>query len=133
MCLRTPLLGTYEEINGIKTYVATPKTNYPKDKAVLYLPDVFGLELLNNRARHHFPPLSLVYPAYKLAQLLADDFARNGFKVYAPELFEGDPVSQDAFNPVRHSYVNLSMIFPHKTCASGIKFRSHEMAPQTHP
>jgi len=80
MCLRTPLLGTYEEINGIKTYVATPKTNYPKDKAVLYLPDVFGLELLNNR-------------------LLADDFARNGFKVYAPELFEGDPVSQDAFNP----------------------------------
>ena len=99
---------------------------------MLYLPDVFGLELLNNRARHHFPPLSLVYPAYKLAQLLADDFARNGFKVYVPELFEGDPVSQDAFDPVRH-FVHQPQIFPHKACASGIKFRSHEMAPQTHP
>ncbi|KAF8480350.1 alpha/beta-hydrolase [Russula ochroleuca] len=70
--------GTYEEINGIKTYVATPTVDYPKEKAVIYLTDVFGLELPNNR-------------------LLADDFARNGFKVYAPELFEGDPVAQDAF------------------------------------
>jgi len=72
--------GTYEEINGIKTYVATPKTDYPKDKAVLYVTDVFGLELPNNR-------------------LLPDDFARNGFKVYVPELFEGDAVSEDAFYP----------------------------------
>ena len=51
-------LGTYEEINGIKTYVATPKTDYPKDKAVLYLTDVFGHELLNNRARYPFRPPS---------------------------------------------------------------------------
>jgi len=42
------LKGSYEEINGIKTYVATPKTDYPKDKAILYLPDVFGIELNNN-------------------------------------------------------------------------------------
>lgn len=40
--------GTYEQINGIKTYVATPKTDYPKDKVILYLTDVFGLELNNN-------------------------------------------------------------------------------------
>ncbi|KAH8998162.1 chlorocatechol-degradation protein [Lactarius akahatsu] len=40
--------GTYEQINGIKTYVATPKTDYPKDKAILFLTDVFGLELNNN-------------------------------------------------------------------------------------
>ncbi|KAI9458919.1 chlorocatechol-degradation protein [Lactarius psammicola] len=72
--------GIYEEINGIKTYVATPKTDYPKDKAILYLPDVFGLELNNNR-------------------LIIDDFARNGFKVYSPDLFEGDPVDQSAFDP----------------------------------
>ncbi|KAI9444223.1 alpha/beta-hydrolase [Lactarius indigo] len=72
--------GTYEEINGIKTYVATPKTDYPKDKAILYLTDVFGLELNNNL-------------------LVIDDFARNGFKVYAPELFEGDAVDQNAFEP----------------------------------
>ncbi|KAH9174738.1 chlorocatechol-degradation protein [Lactarius sanguifluus] len=72
--------GTYEEINGIKTYVATPKTDYPKDKAILYLTDVFGLELNNNR-------------------LVIDDFARNGFKVYAPDLFEGDAVNETAFDP----------------------------------
>jgi len=72
--------GTYEEINGIKTYVATPKTEFPKDKAILYFTDVLGLELQNNR-------------------LLVDDFSRNGFKVYAPDLFEGDPVPEDALNP----------------------------------
>ncbi|KAI9454367.1 alpha/beta-hydrolase [Russula earlei] len=72
--------GTYEVINGIKTYVATPKTDYPKDRTILYLTDVFGLELPNN-------------------PLLCDDFAHNGFKVYAPDLFEGDPVAADALNP----------------------------------
>jgi len=72
--------GTYEEIKGIKTYVATPKTDFPKDKAILYLTDVLGLELNNNR-------------------LIIDDFARNGFKVYAPDLFEGDPVNPTSFDP----------------------------------
>ena len=47
---KTPT-GTYEEINGIKTYVATPTTDYPKNKAILYISDVFGLELQNNRVR----------------------------------------------------------------------------------
>jgi dienelactone hydrolase len=60
--------------------VAKPKTDYPKDKAILYLTDVYGIELNNNR-------------------LLADDFARNGFLVYAPDLFEGDPVDQVALSP----------------------------------
>ncbi|KAI0301262.1 Alpha/Beta hydrolase protein [Russula brevipes] len=72
--------GTYETINGIRTYVATPKTDYPKDKAVIYLTDVFGLELTNNL-------------------LLVDGFACNGFKVYAPDLLEGDPVPTTAFDP----------------------------------
>ena len=31
-------------------------------------------------------------------QVLADDFARNGFKVVMPDLYKGDPVSIDAFN-----------------------------------
>ncbi|KAI0314053.1 Alpha/Beta hydrolase protein [Amylostereum chailletii] len=65
--------GTYETLGGIKTYVAKPTTDYPKNKAILYLADAFGLELANNL-------------------LLIDDFARNGFQVYAPDLFEGDPV-----------------------------------------
>ncbi|KAF8271804.1 dienelactone hydrolase endo-1,3,1,4-beta-D-glucanase [Lactarius quietus] len=80
--------GTYEEIKGIKTYVATPKTDYPKDKAILYLTDAFV-------ASSSSLPILLSDPY----QLLADDFARNGFKVYVPDLFEGDPVEEDAFKP----------------------------------
>ena len=38
--------------------------------------------------------------SYIHCQLLVDDFARNGFKVYAPDLFEDDPVPADALNPV---------------------------------
>ncbi|KAI0320497.1 Alpha/Beta hydrolase protein [Amylostereum chailletii] len=64
--------GTYETIGDIKTYVAKPTADFPKNKAVLFLTDVFGLELPNNL-------------------LLIDDFAKNGFQVYAPDLFEGDP------------------------------------------
>ncbi|THH18711.1 hypothetical protein EW146_g2328 [Bondarzewia mesenterica] len=71
--------GTFETINGIKTYVAKPTVDYPKDKALLFLPDVFGFELENNR-------------------LLVDDFAKNGFQVYFPDLFDGDAVPADAFN-----------------------------------
>ena len=40
-------------------------------------------------------------------QLLADDFARNGFKVYAPELFEGDPVAPDAFTTACHAPLDM--------------------------
>ncbi|CAK5268067.1 unnamed protein product, partial [Mycena citricolor] len=47
------------------------------DKAILFLTDVFGLPLVNNK-------------------LLADDFARNGFKTYVPDLFAGDSVNPDA-------------------------------------
>ena len=32
-------------------------------------------------------------------QLLADDFARNGYKVVMPDLFDGDPAPTNAFNP----------------------------------
>jgi hypothetical protein len=50
-------------INGIKTYVATPKVDYPKDKAVIYLTDVFGLELPNNLVRYSpFSPSELTNP-----------------------------------------------------------------------
>jgi len=71
--------GTFEVIAGIKTYVAKPKGEYAKDKAVLFITDVFGTELINS-------------------QLLADDFALNGYQVYAPDLFEGDPAPASFLN-----------------------------------
>ncbi|KAJ7665923.1 dienelactone hydrolase [Mycena polygramma] len=70
--------GKYETIGGVQCYVATPTVDYPKDKVVLFLTDVFGLALINNL-------------------LLADDFARNGFKTIVPDLFNGDPIDKDAF------------------------------------
>ncbi|KAJ7445853.1 hypothetical protein FB451DRAFT_1055416 [Mycena latifolia] len=54
--------GTIETIGGVACYAATPTVDYPKDKVLLFLTDVYGLELVNSR-------------------FLADDFARNGFKV----------------------------------------------------
>lgn len=55
-------VGKYEEINGVKTYVALPSGEYDKTKAILFLSDIYGHQLINSR-------------------LLADDFARNGFQV----------------------------------------------------
>ncbi|KAK7050316.1 dienelactone hydrolase endo-1,3,1,4-beta-D-glucanase [Favolaschia claudopus] len=69
--------GKLETIGGIECYVATPTVDYPKDKVVLYLSDVFGLSSVNTK-------------------LLADDFARNGFKTIAPDLVANDPVPLDA-------------------------------------
>ncbi|KAJ7086300.1 Alpha/Beta hydrolase protein [Mycena crocata] len=74
--------GKIETIGGIKCYVATPTVDYPKDKVVLFLTDAFGLSLPNN-------------------QLLADDFARNGFKTIMPDILRGDDVPQDVFDQNR--------------------------------
>ncbi|KAG1860245.1 hypothetical protein DFJ58DRAFT_274037 [Suillus subalutaceus] len=68
--------GTLETIDGVACYVATPTVDYAKDKVILLLPDAFGIELIN-------------------AQLLADDFAKNGFKVVAIDYLNGDCVPAD--------------------------------------
>ncbi|KAG9309440.1 alpha/beta-hydrolase [Chiua virens] len=72
--------GKVIELDGVKVYFAKPTGDYPKDKAILFLPDVFGIELIN-------------------ARLLADDFAKNGFQVYAIDYFGGDNLAPDALNP----------------------------------
>ncbi|EMD39198.1 hypothetical protein CERSUDRAFT_81960 [Gelatoporia subvermispora B] len=71
--------GKLEKIGGIECYVGTPTIDYPKDKVVLFLTDVFGLPLNNNK-------------------LLVDDFARNGFRTIAPDIFNGDPLPDSALN-----------------------------------
>ncbi|KAK7044882.1 dienelactone hydrolase endo-1,3,1,4-beta-D-glucanase [Favolaschia claudopus] len=72
--------GDVVRMSGVSCYIATPTFDYPKDKVVIYLTDVFGLALKNNC-------------------LLADDFARNGFKTVVIDLFNGDPVPESAFAP----------------------------------
>ncbi|EIW79005.1 alpha beta-hydrolase [Coniophora puteana RWD-64-598 SS2] len=65
--------GKFETVDNIKCYVATPSGDYAKDKVLLFLTDIFGIAGSNS-------------------QLLADDFARNGFKVVMPDYFNGDAV-----------------------------------------
>ncbi|KAJ7065401.1 dienelactone hydrolase endo-1,3,1,4-beta-D-glucanase [Mycena amicta] len=72
--------GKIEKIGGVECYIATPSVDYPKHKVVLFLTDVFGLPLPNS-------------------QLLADDFAANGFKTVLPDYLNGDPIPADAMGP----------------------------------
>ncbi|KAF9523366.1 Alpha/Beta hydrolase protein [Crepidotus variabilis] len=65
--------GKWEKIGGVDCYVGTPTVDYPKDKAILFLPDVFGPQLIN-------------------AQLMIDDFAANGFKTVGIDYFAGDAI-----------------------------------------
>lgn len=41
--------GELTTINGVTVYIAKPSLDYPKDKVILFLSDVFGLELINNK------------------------------------------------------------------------------------
>ncbi|KAJ7087618.1 dienelactone hydrolase endo-1,3,1,4-beta-D-glucanase [Mycena belliarum] len=69
--------GKIETIGGVECYVGTPTADFPKDKVLLLLTDIFGLTLVNS-------------------QLLVDDFAKNGFKTILPDYLHGDPVPADA-------------------------------------
>ncbi|KAH9203734.1 dienelactone hydrolase family protein [Leptodontidium sp. 2 PMI_412] len=62
--------GETKTIGDVKTYIAYPKDNKTPTKAVLLLSDVFGI-FINS-------------------QLLADDFAANGYLAVLPDLFNGD-------------------------------------------
>ncbi|KAK6428332.1 hypothetical protein LTR95_015527 [Oleoguttula sp. CCFEE 5521] len=64
--------GEFVDIQGIKTYVSTPKSG-DKSLAIIILPDVIGNEFIN-------------------AQLISDQFAANGYYTVMPDLFQGDPV-----------------------------------------
>ncbi|KAI0703746.1 alpha/beta-hydrolase [Cytidiella melzeri] len=66
--------GQSIQIGGVDCYVATPTGDYPKEKVVLFLTDIFGIPLINNR-------------------LLADSFARDGFKTIIPDILNGDPLT----------------------------------------
>ncbi|KAI1634276.1 dienelactone hydrolase [Biscogniauxia mediterranea] len=65
-------VGREEVYNGVNMYI----TGEPSDTAVLYLTDVFGIQLLENR-------------------LLADSFGRAGYLTVAPDMFNGTPAPGD--------------------------------------
>ncbi|KAF2195767.1 alpha/beta-hydrolase [Zopfia rhizophila CBS 207.26] len=65
-------VGEVKKIGDVRTYFS-----YPKDKstqnAILIITDVIGMDFIN-------------------VQLIADQFAANGYFVVMPDLFRGDPV-----------------------------------------
>ncbi|EPT00987.1 hypothetical protein FOMPIDRAFT_1060100 [Fomitopsis schrenkii] len=65
--------GSIDRVAGVECYIAEPTGEYAREKAILFLTDAYGHKFLNN-------------------QLLADDYARNGFHVVMPDLFPGDAV-----------------------------------------
>ncbi|KAI9736583.1 MAG: hypothetical protein M1818_006094 [Claussenomyces sp. TS43310] len=65
--------GSTIKLDGIDVYVAEPPEDTAhKDSAILYLPDVIGI--------------------WQNSQLMADQFAANGYYTIIPDLFLGDPI-----------------------------------------
>ncbi|KAB5566745.1 Alpha/Beta hydrolase protein [Coniochaeta sp. 2T2.1] len=65
--------GKSVKVGQHEAYLATPPEGKAhKDTAILYLPDVLGI--------------------WQNAQLIADQFAANGYLTLVPDLFNGDPI-----------------------------------------
>ena len=57
----------------VNVYISSPKDQKTPEKAVFFLPDVFGI--------------------YNNSQLLADEFAANGYLTVLPDYFRGDALN----------------------------------------
>ena len=52
--------GKIIDVKGTRVYVATPSGEYPKDKALLLLTNVFGIDLVNNSVCLHVNHFALL-------------------------------------------------------------------------
>ncbi|KAB8079426.1 dienelactone hydrolase [Aspergillus leporis] len=64
-------VGEIKDVKGVSTYVVYPKDK-STEKVVVFLSDIFGI--------------------YVNAQLLADEYAANGYTCVIPDLFQGDAI-----------------------------------------
>ena len=77
---RTPL-GKFQDLHGLRTYLVNPPSR-PEDNnskglnTIIILTNVFGPDYIHN-------------------QLVADEWAQEGFKVVVPDLLEGDPLPDE--------------------------------------
>ncbi|KAH8775257.1 dienelactone hydrolase [Diaporthe sp. PMI_573] len=91
-------VGAEEVVDGTTYYITKPGANAPDTNggAVLYLTDVFGINLTENK-------------------LLADSFARAGFVTVAPDLFQGSPAPSDLNDPTFNTTAFLAAHGPDVT------------------
>ncbi|CAO2649076.1 Nn.00g100250.m01.CDS01 [Neocucurbitaria sp. VM-36] len=69
-------VGQFKNVSGIQIYHSYPPGRNTSAKAILYVTDIFGVPLLENK-------------------LLADSIASNDYLVIMPDLFAGDAVSDE--------------------------------------
>ncbi|PSR78958.1 dienelactone hydrolase family-domain-containing protein [Coniella lustricola] len=90
-------VGTEVVVDGVTLYITMPPPHAAvTNTAVLYLTDVFGINLTENR-------------------LLADSFARAGFVTVAPDLFNGQPAPSDLNDPTFNTTAFLAAHGPDVT------------------
>ncbi|KAK9435839.1 dienelactone hydrolase family protein [Metarhizium brunneum] len=92
-------VGSIEEHNGVNMYITSPEKMQATTKpgiAVLYLTDVFGIQLLENK-------------------LLVDSFARAGYMTVAPDMFNGTPAPSDLNDPGFNTTAFLELHSPNAT------------------
>ena len=58
---------------AVNTYISFPKDNKTPEKAIIFVTDIFGI--------------------FSNSQLLADEFASQGYLTVIPDLFKGDQIS----------------------------------------
>lgn len=68
--------GSFKNVSGVQIYHSYPQGNAKSDHAVLYVTDIYGVPLLQNK-------------------LLADSIARANYTVIMPDLFNGDAVPSE--------------------------------------
>ena len=77
----------------VRTYVSRPPTNNTEN-AILYLPDAFGLDLVENRLLVSHTKL-YTYRISNKYHSLADTMARAGYLVVLPDYFKNEPVPKN--------------------------------------
>ncbi|KAL2800160.1 dienelactone hydrolase [Aspergillus keveii] len=70
--------GDLEQIKSFRAYIARPKAGARPGTAVILLSDIFGI--------------------FRNNQLLADEFALNGYLAILPDLFDGDQITVDDYD-----------------------------------
>ncbi|KAG5635893.1 hypothetical protein H0H81_009754 [Sphagnurus paluster] len=89
------ILGVMKVINGVNTYVAKAERPSNRRRALLFLTGNYTLMRMTDISDGLLYQISSVYLWLTARQLMADDFAANGFDTFIPDYLNGDPAPVD--------------------------------------